>query len=56
MFKSLKSQLFVSSAIAVVLLILGIWFTTKGYSALGIIVMMMYIILSLILPIPLLFI
>ena len=41
MFKSLKSQLFVSSAITVVLLILGIVFTTKGYSALGIIVMML---------------
>ena len=41
MFKSLKSQLFVSSAIAVVLLILGIVFTTRGYSALGIIAMML---------------
>lgn len=41
MFKSLKSQLLVSSAIAVVLLILGMWFTWRGFIALGIIAMML---------------
>lgn len=41
MFKTLRSQLLVSSAIIVLLLILGIWFTTRGYNALGIIAMML---------------
>ena len=41
MFKTLRSQLFVSSAIAIVLLILGIWFTNRGLGALGIVVMML---------------